>query len=171
MMDEIFLKMSQEKVNDWSVALLGVSGIPTTSERLSVPAVTEFAKAELEQLAVDDSALDLVVELATEEPLSSADMRDCLARVCDIKNVDLEQSKHKWQLFSVQDLLETLDPDPVYGMIALSEFWHAWDWPADSPASMRADIEPAEYHSDAHYLRVVDDHRQWLARHMEAVRG
>lgn len=170
-MDELFSEMSREDLADWGVALVGVSCIPGRPARLSASAVRDFAIAELEQLPADDPALDLVVELATDESLSAADLRDKLARLCDIKKVDLEQSKRMWQLILFQDLLHALDQDSLYGMIALSEFWSVWDWPVDTPASLHANVELADYHSDAHYQRVVDDHRHWLARHMANVRG
>jgi hypothetical protein len=164
MMEELFQKMMRDQVSDWGVALLGATGVPGSAEHLSTAAIAEFANAELAHIGIDDPVLDRVVELASEGCATSAELREQLQAICDAKQVNLDAARQKWQLYLLQEILGDLDPDPVYGMIALSEFWSAWDWPRDMPRSMHPDtaVSADEYHSDGYYARVQEEHARWL---------
>lgn len=172
MIDELFQQMMRAGVSDWGVALLGATGVPGSAERLSPAAIAAFAKAELAHTAIDDPILDGVVELASEGCATSADLRAQLEAVCEAREIDPSQARTTWQRYILQGLLAELDPDPVYGMIALSEFWSAWDWPDDMPATCKPDaaVSADQYHSDEYYERVKADHARWLQTKMDAVK-
>lgn len=171
MINELFNEMNREKLSDWGVVLLGVSGIPDTAEHLSRAVVKDFSSAELEKISIDDPVLDLVVDLATDGCETTYELRERLEEICQAKEVDLTLSRRKWRFISLQDLLSDLDPDPVYGLIKLSEFWTAWEWPIDSPSSMRSDsqVSPQDYHSQLNYQNVIQNHREWLKVEREAL--
>jgi hypothetical protein len=172
MMDELFQKMMRDQVCDWGVALAGASGVPGSAEHLSAAAIAQFANAELAHIAIDDPVLDRVVELASEGCASSADLREQLQAICEAKEVNLDAAHHKWQLYLLQEVLAGLDDDPVYAMIALSEFWGAWDWPTNMPSSLHPDtpVSADQYHSDAYYARVKDEHARWLRDELNALK-
>lgn len=168
MIDELFQQMMRDDVSDWGVALLGVTGVPGSAERLSPAAIAAFANAELAHTAIDDPMLDRVVELASGDCATSAELREHLVAICDARNIDPSQARTTWQRYILKGLVADLEPDPVYGMIALSEFWTAWDWPDDMPATFKPDaaVSADQYHSDEYYERVKADHVQWLQTKM-----
>ncbi len=171
MINELFNEMNREKLSDWGVILLGVSGVPGIAEHVGRSVVADFASAELENTSIDDPNLDLIVEMATDGGETSNELREKLEEICQAKNIDLGKSRRKWRFISIRNILSDLDTDPVYGLIKLSEFWTAWGWPSDSPASMRSDAEvsPQDYHSQSNFDYVIQNHREWLAEELGAL--
>jgi hypothetical protein len=164
MIDELFNEINRRNLVDWGVVLLGVTGVPGVAGHLRSSAVAHFANSELEKMAIDDLSLDLIVELTMDSNCTSNELRESLENVCKTKNIDLERSKRKWRLVSLENILSNLEIDPVYGLIKISEFWMAWEWPSDRPISMRnhGEISPEDYHSQANYEYVIENHREWL---------
>ncbi len=171
MINELFNKLNCKNLSDWGVALLGISGVPGIAEHLSHSVVKDFASAELERIPIDDPLLDLVVDLATDGCERSNELCEKLEEICRVTETDLHKARLKWRFTSMRDLISNLDADPVYGLIKLSEFWAAWEWPADSPTSMRSDtkISPQDYHSQSNYEYVIQNHREWLDEQLKSL--
>lgn len=164
MINELFNEMNRDELFDWGVVLVGASGFPGNAECLSRANVKSFANAELERISIGDPILDLVVELATDCCETSWELRDRLEQICQAREVDLKLSIRKWRFISVLNILYDLYPDPLYGLIKLSEHWAEWGWPVDGPASMRRDTElpHGDYHSRSNYENVIQDHIEWI---------
>lgn len=173
MIDKLFSKINQHNLTDWGVVLLGVTGVPGIGERLNYSLVEDFANATLKEMPIDDPLLDVVVELATNRSATSSELRENLEVLCHAKNVDINKSKRKWRYASLENVISDLDLDPVYGLITLSEFWAAWDWPSDSPTTMRSDseISPEDYHSESNYESVVKNNRDWLVLELASLKN
>ena len=171
MITKLFNEMNRLKLSDWGVILLGVSGVPGIAERFGRSVVADFASVELENTSIDDPNLDLIVDVATEGSETYNELREKLEVICHAKKINLDKSRRKWRFISIRNFLSDLDTDPVYGLIKLSEFWTAWGWPSDSPASMRSDAEisPQGYHSQSNYDYVIQNHREWLAEELGAL--
>jgi hypothetical protein len=171
MINELFNEINRDKLSDWGVILLGVSGVPGIAERLSRSVVVDFASAELEKISIDDPILDLVVEMAMDSGETSNELREKLEEICQAKKIDLGKSTRKWRFIAMRSILSDLDADPVYGLIKLSEFWTAWGWPSDTPSSLRSDakVSPQDYHSQSNYEYVIQNHREWLEEELRSL--
>lgn len=173
MMQTIFDRIAKHGLTDWAVVLQGVSGIPSHLERLPPSCVEDFANAELEKVAGDDSLLDVIVSLADDSDLPASELCPQLQKMCESKNSDMQRAKRIWRAVALEEVLTNLDSNPLYGLIKLSGFWSSWEWPADAPPSMLPGAKPLpehDYHSASNYDHVVREHEQWLKDELAALK-
>jgi hypothetical protein len=151
---------------DWGVLLLGVCGVPGTAERLSPADISPFANDQLELISSADPALDIIVAFSEEAIKDPVELREALERICELKGVDIEKSRRIWRCWSLEAHVIHHEPDPVYGLLDLTQFWSQWCWPDDAPPSMRKGekVDAENYHSDSHYQKVLDEHYVWIER-------
>lgn len=166
MIDDVLNNIIEENMCDWGVLLLGVSGLPSTVERLSPSNISPFANNQLKLINSSDSALDLIVALSDESINDPVELREVLSKICNLKGTDIERSRRIWRCWLLESHIIDYEPDPVYGLLDLTEFWSQWGWPVDAPPSMKRDddVSAQTYHSDSHYQAVLDEHRVWIAR-------
>jgi len=164
MIDEALTNIIRENMCDWGVLLLGVSGLPSTAERLSTADVSLFANEQLELISSSDPALDLIVALSEEAINEPVELRETLARICELEGTDTERSRRIWRCWLLEAYLVDPDSDPVYGLLDLTQFWSQWGWPDDAPPSMKRDddVSALDYHSDSRYQKILDEHRVWI---------
>lgn len=164
MIDDALANIIRENMCDWGVLFLGVSGVPSTVERLSPADISSFANKQLELISSTDPALDLIVALAEEAIKDPVELREALARLCELKGVDTEKSRRIWRCWLLENHVLDHEPDPVYGLLDLTQFWSEWGWPDDAPPSMKGgdNVSAQNYHSDSHYQKVLDEHRVWI---------
>lgn len=164
MIDDVLSNIARDNMCDWGVLLLGVSGIPGTAERLSPADIASFANDQLEVILSSDPALDLVVALSEETVQDPVELRETLARICELKGADIERSRRIWRCWLLETHVIDHEADPVYGLLDLTQFWAQWGWPDDAPPSMKngGDVSAQDYHSDARYQEVLDEHRVWI---------
>lgn len=89
----------------------------------------------------------------------------CCKKMSEFQNADMQRAREIWRAVARDELLTNLDPDPLYGLIKLSEFWASWEWPADAPLSMTPSamaLPEYQYHFASNYDHVVHEHKQWL---------
>jgi hypothetical protein len=166
MIDKLFTKLRTNNLIDWGVVFLGVVGVPGLAERLRPSFVKDFANDQLEKISIEDPLLDIVVDLATDSDRTSIELREALEKMCEVESIDMSRARRRWRAVSLEGILSDLDPNPVYGLIKLSEFWAAWGWPDDCPTSMRSnnEISPQDYYLQSNYEHVIADHRSWIAK-------
>ncbi|PHV12239.1 DUF2247 family protein [Chitinimonas sp. BJB300] len=165
--DNVFLRLEAHSLVDWGVLLLGIQNeLPGFSdERLSGKFVEEFATEELAEIGSGDELFELMASLALDVDTASPETRKSIEEVCHIKRVDTQLSMRKWQFVIIEDLMNRIDPDPLYGLIQLSEAWAAWGWPSDAPTSMRnggGGISADQYGSSDAFLRIKEEVEKWL---------
>lgn len=72
----------------------------------------------------------------------------------------------KWRLVMLEDTLEHLPEDAIYGLIALSEFWQNFGFPADSPHVVQGRganfVGPREYYGQKNFDQLLLCHRTWI---------
>jgi hypothetical protein len=66
----------------------------------------------------------LSLDLRTE---GRGTVRDILRRLSELNGGDPELELRKWRLVILDRLLKEIPQDPVYGLIALTEFWQEFD--------------------------------------------
>lgn len=166
MIDDVLNNIVADNMCDWGVLLLGVDGVPSTVERLSPSNISPFANNQLEVIDSSDPALDLIVTLSEEAINDPIELREALSKICDLTGTDIERSRRIWRCWLLESHIIDHEPDPVYGLLDLTEFWSQWGWPEDAPPSMKKDggVSAQTYHSDAHYQAVLDEHRVWIAQ-------
>ena len=174
MMQSIFDRISKHGLTDWAVVFQGVSGIPSHSaERLPPSCVESFANTELEKVAADDPLLDVIVSLAGDSDLLASELCPQLQKMYESQSLDMQRARRIWRAVALEEVLTTLDSDPLYGLIKLSEFWSSWGWPADAPPSMLpgANTLPTQdYHSASNYGRIIHENEQWLEDELAALK-
>lgn len=165
MIQAAFERIAKHGLTDWAVVLQGVCGIPSLLGRLPAFCVENFAIAELEKVAGNNPFFDVIVSLANDSDLPVSELCPLLQKMSEFKNADMQRARKIWRAVALEELLANLDPDPLYGLIKLSEFWSSWEWPADAPLSMTSGtmtLPEHQYHSASNYEHVVYEHEQWL---------
>jgi len=67
-----------------------------------------------------------------------------------------------------------LPDEPMYGLIAFTEFWARFDYPDDSPHVVQGQnncITPQEYYTKQNYDDMIIRHKNWLKSKLEYVMG
>ena len=163
------------KVN-WTTMLVGWNGLGELSpwpERadefpplLSAEEVVTYANERI-GVTSDAAELELIVKLLSIDPRGSARgaIRDLLARLAELDGGDAAFERRKWRLILLEDLLEHIPSDPVYGLTSLSAFWQSWGFPSDSPHEVQGRgnaIPPSEYFREQNFRDSLIRHRAWL---------
>ncbi|AZF03128.1 DUF2247 family protein [Pseudomonas sp. R5-89-07] len=172
MIQAVFERITKYGLTDWAVLLQGVCGVPSLLGRLPTSCVEDFASAELEKVAGNNPLVDVIVSLANDSDLPLSELCRQLKKMSDSQNAEMQRAKRIWRAVALEELLATLDSDPLYGLIKLSEFWSAWDWPVDAPSSMipgATNLPQHQYHSASNYDHVVHEHEQWLKDELVAL--
>ncbi|MFZ6760470.1 DUF2247 family protein [Undibacterium sp. Ji50W] len=165
MIEKIYVMMDGYNFIDWGVLLLGISGIPGIDDHLQVGQIEGFAKNKLSFVTSHDLLFDVIAGLAIGSNATSAELRDTLEKICQSKEINMDDARRKWRLVGTEYMLSVLDPDPVYGLIELSGFWSAWGWPSDAPFQMRNHknhLSSEEYHSQQNFKKIITEHQKWL---------
>lgn len=169
MLAELFETLRQRNLVDWGVVSLGVSGLTTAPDSLSLHLVRDFANHQLETISIDDDILDVVVALATDSSLSSLEVREHLQRLCETNDVDLDRARRMWRVVALEHLIESIGEDSFDGMMSLAYFWCDWGWPDDTPRSMQGNLSPQTYYSAKNYQDVLTEHRHLLEKEWKSV--
>jgi protein-tyrosine-phosphatase len=172
MIYDVLTNIVRENRCDWGVLLLGANGVPSTAERLSAADIASFANEQLESISSSDPALDLIVALAENAIKEPVELREALARICELEGTDTERARRIWRCWLLEVHVCDPEPDPVYGLLDLAQFWSQWGWPDDAPSSMKRDddVSAPDYHSDSRYQKVLSEHRVWIEqekRHLQ----
>lgn len=164
MTDRLFLMLLERGQVDWGVIYWGISGIPRGGV-LGAQFVRRFADAELSQIDAADPMLGEIAELSLFNDAQLEDGRRNVARICEMRNIDMDRAKRKWRAVALEDLLSRLGADPVYDLIALGEFWTDWGSATDSPYVVQGvgnTLTPEEYYTEHNLDEALSRHREWL---------
>lgn len=165
MIQSVFEKIESLGMVDWAVLLHGVNGIPGHIDRLPPSYIERFAASQLRDIADSNSHLSAVSTLALDADLPASELRPLLATLCEMDGSNHSIALRIWRAASLEDVLQNVESDPVYGLLRLTAFWSDWGWPSDAPASMRTGATPLpehRYHSSENLEEVVSEHRHWL---------
>ncbi|MDO3621701.1 DUF2247 family protein [Ralstonia pseudosolanacearum] len=164
MIDRLFLKLLERGQVDWGVILSGISGIPG-GDVLGAELVRRFADEELSQMDTTDPILGEVSEVSLFNGAQLEDARKNVAHICEMRNIDLDRAKRKWRAVALEELLSHLGSDPVYDLIALSEFWTEWGSATDAPYVAQGvgnSLAPEDYYTKRNLDEAINRHREWL---------
>ena len=82
-------------------------------------------------------------------------------RLARLEDSDGGLEKRKWRLVMLQSVMEELGQDPLYGSLALVEFWSSWGLPPDSALGKASEIS-AEDFSEQGFELLKESHAKWI---------
>jgi hypothetical protein len=135
----------------------------------------EVVDLAIEALARGEEPSPQLLGLAAANPFDDEEVTEGLHALVGSGPSQPDVEQRKWRLLEVEDLLATLPGDPLYALLALSDFWVSVGSPPDSPHTVQGVgenwLSPESYYTDGHYQQVMEDHRRWLAREREDLAG
>lgn len=171
-----FSKIKRQFGVNWTTVLVGWKGFGPFSPWPARPAdfppllsADELAEYAHERLVSDSSVTErtllgrlLRLDPHTENPQVICDLLAELSAGC---GADGSRELRKWQVVLLEELLEQLPTDPVYGLITLTEFWQNFGFPPDSPHEIqgeRSALGAQEYYEEDNYRRLIARHKAWI---------
>ncbi|XHO03219.1 hypothetical protein ACEQUB_00077 [Ralstonia syzygii] len=112
-----------------------------------------------------DPVLGEVLELSLFNGVQLDEARKNVARICEVRKIDMKKAKRKWRAVALEELLSRLGSDPVYDLISLGEFWTNWEGETDSPYVAQGvgnTLTPEEYYTERNLKEALNRHREWF---------
>jgi hypothetical protein len=179
-----FARLKAQFVVNWTTVLVGWKGLGVFSPwparsadfppLLSVDELTAYANERLASSS-DAAEDDLVVRLLSCDlhTESRETITEHLAKLSDLCGCDSSRELRKWQVVLLEDLLGNIPSDPLYGLIALTEFWQNFGFPPDSPHEVQGKgntVTPDDYYQESNYQRLVSRHKAWIEQEKTGLR-
>jgi hypothetical protein len=178
-----FDKLSATFDTNWTTILVGWQGLGVLSpwpERwvefpplISAEEIADYSYARLVHSS-DANERDLIEKLLSVklQTQSRQEIRNVLKRLSDMLGGNEAIELRKWRMVLLEDLLGTMPKDALYGLMALSEFWQKFGFPADSPHVVQGrgnTITPSEYFQQENLDRLLGCHQAWLHEEKAAI--
>ncbi|WP_143277782.1 DUF2247 family protein [Bordetella genomosp. 10] len=174
MIQQAFEILRSRALLDWGVVLRGLQGVPCgASDRLSGDIVQSYAASALEKVEAGDPAFDSIAVLALDATLPTEEKERLVEDICQAYDVDISLATRKWRAALIEDTVENVDADPMYGYIQLLDIWSKLDWPEDAPPSMRKNAKSpptADFGSEATFASAKVEIQNWLKNEFLALR-
>jgi uncharacterized protein DUF2247 len=161
-MSALFQAFRRRFQANWTSLLIGWHGFGRLRRLVTISDIRQFALEKLEFAPQPDRNL---IELATISEANEDAVEPCLERLASADLNDREIEVHKWVICLLEKQLLELPNDPIYGLLELTEFWAALDFPDYSPHQVQGKgntVNPGEYYSQENYARAVEQHRNWI---------
>ena len=123
--------------------------------------------------ASDQTEFDLEAALLDPQGEGREAIESVLNRLSDLDPADPALELRKWRVIRLQQVLETMPKDAVYGLIALTEFWQEFGFPPDSPHAVQGrgnSAAPDEYYQRENLDRLLSKHHAWISDEVEAIK-
>ena len=173
-----FVKLKSEFEVTWTTLLVGWKGLGGLSAWPNKPASfpTLLSRDEISAFTADKLQSSsnpaeqglilrmLASDLATE---SRETVEKWLSELSEENGSDPLIELRKWRLVLLEQLLDNIPGDALYGLIALTEFWQNFGFPPDSPHEVQGRgnaISPSEYYQTDHLKHALSLHRAWIMR-------
>ena len=73
----------------------------------------------------------------------------------------------------MEQLLEDIPTEPLYGLIAFTDFWNDFGFPSDSPHEVQGrwnSLGPQEYYTQENLERTIQRHQKWVENEIEEIK-
>ena len=178
-----FARLRKQFAVNWTTVSVGWKGLgvfsPWPERSAEFPpllSVNELAAYANERLASSSDAAEdefvvrlLSLDLHTE---SRETITEHLARLSNLCGCDSSRELRKWRIVILEDLLDFIPSDPLYGLIALTEFWQNFGFPPDSPHEVQgkgSTLSPDDYYEENNFQRLVSRHKTWIEQEKTAM--
>jgi len=147
----------------WTTLLIGVEGPGKFERLLEIQEVINYA---IQFVDVKDDYPKEVLELASAYKNEEELVKNRLFKLSLKENGDREKEMKKWITILLRKEMDNLPKSPLYGLIALTEFWEKFDYPNYSPHLIQGvgnEIEPEVYYSKEFYENCLLAHEKWIS--------
>lgn len=174
MIIQAYKKLKELKFDDFGTILIGYLGIPEYGS-LSNSLVNSYAEnyfIKNENNDLDPNLSNILSELLFIDDFTQRNIViNMLREIVKILNIDTVESVQKWLLVCLNLKLENLSPDPLYGLLELSNFWLDWKQPLNNPHDIQGvdnRLSPEEYYTEANYNQMIAKNRDWLSMELKS---
>lgn len=146
----------------WTTLLAGWRGVGQLGRLVTSSDIAQFALEQLESAPGTNSKL---AELATISDADATQIDSYLPQLASPTPSDYQTETRKWVVSLLEKQLQELPDDPLYGLLRLTEFWAALDFPDYSPHQVQGKdntLTPAEYYTSKNFEKALANHRNWL---------
>jgi len=150
---------------NWRTLLVGWDGPGKHPSMLTLDDIRKYAA---ERLAESESLEDIVA-IAVASDDEGEQVRGRLRALAARERSTVGEELRKWQIVLLARQLGELPTDPLYGLLALTEFWGQFDFPSDGPHVVQSP-GATEYYTDRNYEYLVGKHRAWLDEQLAGYR-
>ena len=155
---------------NWRTIALGWDGPCKWPRLLTLADVQEFAGSLLSApSSADEPALIRLVAASAD------DIEGVTKEIHTLANgsaADPERELRKWRVVLLKDELWKCPRNPLYGLLALTEFWEKFGYPEDGPHTVQGrgnTSTPNEYYSEENYRRLLKRHADWIETELRAL--
>jgi hypothetical protein len=156
----------------WGTVLVGLIGPGSLLPQLSPIDATRFATSRLSEI---DRLDDEVVDLSYAAPPDRASAIRLVSVLAEREGAQRELDERRWRaLLLVRELRQHPMPDPLQGLLALTEFWSGFDFPRESPHVVPGRgnaIHPRDYYTPETYASLLERHHGWLQAELASLRA
>jgi Uncharacterized protein conserved in bacteria (DUF2247) len=156
---------------NWRTLLIGLEGPGKYPPLITLDEACAFAD---EQLAASTPPPEGAVAIAVASSEDPAEIRMILQKLAGEEKSEPARELRKWRLVLLKHAMAELPEDPLYGLLALTEFWERFDFPPDSPHIVQNrgnEIAPMDYFTEDNYRHLVQKHKDWISTETAALQG
>ncbi|URZ03170.1 DUF2247 family protein [Clostridium felsineum] len=170
-MNKLRLLIEKQLKPNWITILIGWEGPGKYSRQLTPKDIIEFAT---ELVTNEDNQPESVWILAGTSENDVTEVENLVKQLAQCETVDRGTEVRKWRVILVEDALNNLSDDPLYGLIGLTEVWGNFDYPTDSPHFVQGvnnSLSPQEYYTQDNYNHIIKLHREWIENEFKILRS
>ncbi|SRR6266446_1726077 len=146
----------------WSTILIGWHGPAKYGPQLSIADIVSYAAGVIE---ANPEQPPCVLRLAGAQADDREMVETCLGKLASREGADQDIEVRKWRLYLLKEIERQLSDDPLYGLLALTEFWDKFNYPDDSPHVIQGrgnHQHPRDYYTDENFRQLRNRHREWI---------
>ena len=155
---------------NWGTLLVGFVGVGIPNPVITPSEVLEQAY----NMAAPRGAEAAFQRLVSSSTLDRDEIVESLKDLAAVEHRDAGFESRKWRLALLLERLETIPNDPIYGPLALTDFWSEFDFPPDSPHTIQGrgnSIHPRDYYSTSTLASLITAHETWIAHERRQLRA
>jgi len=154
---------------NWRTLLVGLDGPSGHPPVLSLKDIGTCAEERSGCASQVEAAVEVLLALDGGEE----EVRGVLRGLAVREPGDVVSEVRKWRVVLLLRVLSCLPLDPVYGLLALTDFWALFGFPEDGPHRVqgRGDSStPEDYYTAENLSRTLHDHVTWVDAETKALR-
>src|SRR4051812_14269039 len=111
----------------WTLLLIGWEGPGKVGRVVTVEEIVAHATIRLEMPSSNDTFE--VAQLASATESDTTVIASALRKLSMAEGASSDVETRKWRYVLLEQLVQNLPADPLYGLIALTTFWSQFDFP------------------------------------------
>ena len=171
----IFTKIKKEFSINWGTVLVGWNNLSHQSPQITFNEIKEFAFERLESSDCTQSEEDTIIQLLSknQNEFDKEEICDLLVTLSHFSNAKITIEERKWRVTHLGEMLMNIPTNPIYALIALTDFWASYDYPSDSPHVIQGkdnELSPTVYYTDVFFQNMLSVHNEWIKKEKQSIR-